>query len=117
MLFNATALAIATVVGFSLIYAKLPRRVRKFMEKHSLITDLIACILTYSFLGGTLVALMASALVGIIVSLLLKIQNEPENFLYVFDAIETIKGWVTSMNSGLNEYGKNYRIQKEQEAE
>jgi multisubunit Na+/H+ antiporter MnhB subunit len=116
MLFNAGVLAIATTTGFYLIYSKLPRRLRRFLEKHSLLTDLIACILTYMFLGGTLVALLAAALVGIMISMLLHISNNPDDFMYIFDAIEVIKGFFNSISGNLNEYGKNYRAEKEEGA-
>ena len=75
MLVNGFALAIATVVGFYLIYMKLPGRVRKWLQKHALLTDCVACVLTYMLFGGTLVALFAAAFVGIITSLLLALLN------------------------------------------
>jgi hypothetical protein len=105
-------LAVMTTVGFYLIYSKLPRRVRKFLEKHSLMSDLIACILTYTLLGGTLTALFASALVGIMTSLLLLIAQHPENFLYIFDFMNFVKRNLSSMTNGLNTYGAQYRDAK-----
>lgn len=77
MLVNGFILATLTVSGFYLIYRKLPMRLRRFMEKHSLMTDIVACVLTYILFGGTLVALFASAWVGIMISILLAlVQNQ-----------------------------------------
>jgi len=70
-------LAVLTAGGFYLIFRKLPRRVRKFMQKHVLLTDTIACLLTYLLFGGTLVALFAAAWMGVIVSILLALTSNP----------------------------------------
>lgn len=68
-------LAGLSVGGFYLIYRKLPQAVRVWMNKHSLATDLTACVLTYMLFGGTLVALFAAAWAGILVSIMLAIVN------------------------------------------
>lgn len=57
--------------------SKLPRWLRNWVQRHSLITDLIACILTYILLGGTITALFASAWMGIMISILLAVINNP----------------------------------------
>ena len=77
MLVTGLALASMTAVGFYLIFCKLPRSVKKFIQKHSLLTDVIACALTYLLFGGTLVALFAAAWLGIIISILLAVVNNP----------------------------------------
>lgn len=75
MLTSGLALAILTSTGFYLIYMKLPARVKAWMVKHSLLTDFVACVLTYMLFGGTVTALFASAFVGIIISIMLAILN------------------------------------------
>lgn len=70
-------LAVLTTVGFYLVYRKVPASVKRLLEKYSLVTDLVACILTYIMFGGTIVALFASAWVGIFVSILLAIMSNP----------------------------------------
>lgn len=75
MITAGLALASITCFGFWLVYQKLPGRIKKFMAHHSLLTDIVACVLTYILFGGTLVALFASAFMGIIVSIMLAIAN------------------------------------------
>ena len=77
MIVTGLTLATLTVVGFYLIYQKLPRWLRNWVQRHSLMTDLIACILTYVLLGGTITALFASAWMGIMISILLAVINNP----------------------------------------
>ena len=45
------------------------------MIQHSLLTDVVACVLTYMLFGGTLTALFAAAFTGIIISILLALLN------------------------------------------
>jgi hypothetical protein len=82
MLATGLTLACLTATGFYMVYRKLPARVRRFMEKHVLLTDAVACLLTYMLFGGTLVALFAAAWMGLLTSVLLAIANNPKtNFL------------------------------------
>jgi len=116
MLSTATALAILTTGGFVVVYSKLPRRMRKFIEKHSLATDVVALFLAYMLLGGTLTALTASAMVGLMISGLLHIQNNREDFEWLFDGIDFCKTGLASLGAKLKEMGQNYRRHKLEEA-
>ena len=78
MISTGLSLAVLTSTGFYMIYRKLPARVKSFLHKHVLLTDSIACLLTYSLFGGTLIALFASAFVGVIISCMLAIVSNPE---------------------------------------
>ena len=78
MISTGLSLAVLTATGFYMIYRKLPGSVRRFLHRHPLLTDSIACLLTYSLFGGTLVALFAAAWVGVIVSIMLAITSNPE---------------------------------------
>ena len=75
MLTSGLSLAVLTCSGFYLIYTKLPARIKQWMVKHSLITDITACVLTYTLFGGTITALFAAAFTGIIISILLALLN------------------------------------------
>jgi len=55
------------------------------MQKHVLLTDAIACFLTYSLFGGTLVALFAAAWLGIIVSIMLALTKNPSTNVLLED--------------------------------
>lgn len=77
MLTTGLSLAILTGAGFYAVYRKMPRSVRKFLNKHPLLTDAIAVFLTYTLFGGTLVALFAAAWLGLIVSVMLALTSNP----------------------------------------
>jgi hypothetical protein len=75
MLTTGFALAVITSTGFYVIYTKLPSWIKGWMLKHSLITDVVACVFTYALFGGTVTALFAAAFVGLFVSMLLALLN------------------------------------------
>ena len=112
MISDAVTLAILTTFGFMMVYKKLPRKIRKFLEKHATLTDVIALLLTYTFLGGTLTALTAGALVGIFTSCLLYVANNPDDFLYLYDLRNFMKQKLGQMKETLNNYGTEYRERK-----
>ena len=112
MLINGLTLAVLTTTGFVIVYKKLPRKIRKLIEKHSLITDAVALLLTYILFGGTLTALVAAAMVGVFVSILLHIANNPDNFMYLYDACELMKVKLNDVKNALNRVGAAYRDSK-----
>lgn len=112
MFSTAVALSILTVGACIIIYIKLPRQVRRFLEKHSLMTDLICLIGTYYFLGGTITALLAAGIVGLMVSGLLEVANNKDQYLYLYDLRDFIRGKLTSTREALNQYGDNYKQKK-----
>lgn len=77
MITTGFTLACLSAAGFYMVFRHLPRRVRKFMQKHALFTDAVACLMTYMLFGGTLVALFAAAWMGILVSTLLALTANP----------------------------------------
>jgi Ca2+/Na+ antiporter len=77
MIVSGLTLAILTGTAFYFIFRKLPRSIRRFLQKHILFTDAVACLLTYMLLGGTLVALFASAWLCVITTVLLHLSNNP----------------------------------------
>lgn len=100
MLFNACILAIVTFIGGCLVWRKLPRRVRRWLQKQDLITDVIMLCLAYLALGGTLTALLAASLVGVMVSVALYVANHPEQFGWLFQSIELV---TASVKDGFGE--------------
>jgi hypothetical protein len=112
MILDALVLATLSTIGFYMIYTKLPRSVRRFLERHSLLSDLVALILTYILFGGTLTALIAGAMVGIFTSCLLFVAQHPDDFLYLYDFADFVKRSLKSLQVALNEYGKSYREEK-----
>lgn len=109
MLTTAASLAVLTTVGCLIIYNKLPRRIRKFIEKHSLLTDLLCLIGIYMLLGGTLTALFAASMCGLAISVLLHIANHPDDFLYLYDLRDFLKEKMKDAKLMLDAYGHAYR--------
>ena len=114
MLSNALALALLTTSGFVIVYRKLPRKVRRYIEKYSLVADVAALILVYVLLGGTLTALVAAAMVGLFVSALLHIAHEDnkEDFLFLYDLMKYLKEKTSQARQALKDYGQMYRKKK-----
>ena len=109
MISMAISLALVTFFGWWIIYKKLPPKVRNFIQRHPLMADAGAALLTYGFLGGTLVALMSGGMVALMTSGALYVANNKEQFLYLDDLVEVIKeGWVKAQ-AALNEFGTKYR--------
>ena len=71
MIGTALTLSIVTTGGFLAIFYKLPVRLRKLIVKHPLATDITTLGMAYLILGGTLTALMAAAMSGLFISILL----------------------------------------------
>lgn len=106
MLSNAVALAALTCAGFYMIYNKLPPRMKAVFVKYDLLTDVSALMLTYVLLGGTLTALIASALVSIVVSMLLHVAKFPNDYVWLTDSLAKVKELLKSfkdMMKGLNQ--------------
>lgn len=109
MLSNAFALALLTTGAAIIVYQKMPRKVRKFIEKHSLLTDLMCLIAVYMLLGGTLTALVAGAMCGIFISILLHVANHKEDFLYLYDLRDFIREKLVQAKETLDAYSRTYR--------
>ena len=112
MISNAFALAILTTAGLVVVYKKLPRKIRRFIEKYHLLADLLALIGVYLLMGQTLTALMAGALAGLFTSVLLHIANNEQDFLYLYDARDWLKSQMKVAKEALNVYGEKYRTRK-----
>lgn len=115
MLSNALALAILTTAGCIIVYQKLPRKVRRLIEKYSLMTDLVALIAVYMLLGGTLTALVAGAMCGLFVSILLHVANNEEDYLYLYDLRDFLKEKLVEARDMASAYGRLYKEKKDPE--
>ena len=109
MLFNAAVLASITFAGGCLTWHKLPRRIRRWFQKQDLITDVIMLLLAYLILGGTLTALLAAGMVGVMVSVALYIVNNPEKFEWLFEVIEATRKTVKDI-TGEDKTGEQVNV-------
>lgn len=109
MISQAIALSLVTFGGFFIIYSKLPAKVKEFIKNHSLLTDITTLGAAYVLLGGTLTALFAAALVGLITSTALYIGNNKEDFQYLWDAKDMIIKYAQVAKGYLKNLGEAYR--------
>jgi len=112
MIGTGFALAILTTAGAIAIYMKLPEKVRHFITKHSLLTDVLTLIGVYYLLGGTITALFAAAICGLAVSIMLHTANHPDDYMYLADMKVMMMARFEEMNRALKAYGQRYREQR-----
>ena|SRR3990167_5976726 len=113
MLVDAFVLSVLTTIAFITIYAKMPRSVRSWVEGHPLFALLAHATLTIMLLGGTLTALFAGSMVGVMTAAILHIVAHPDDYLYIYDFIDYMKQGMKKLQVQLNEYGRQYRESKE----
>lgn len=114
MMANALSIAVLVTSGFILLYNKLPRNIRRFITKYSLLTDFLCMVTTYWMFGGTVTALMAGAIVDVMISALLHIANHPNDFEWLFDALKAVKDLLDKARSMLSELNNRYKSTKSQ---
>lgn len=115
MLYDALVLSILSTIGFVMTYKKLPRKMRRFLAKHGVFTDVLTFVITYFTLGGSLTALTAGAMVAIWTSMLVTIAEHPEDYMYVYDFLDAVKENMSAAKVALNEFGAEYRVKKQQQ--
>jgi hypothetical protein len=97
MIVESLILAGATGTGFYLVFHKLPGPVRRFLLRHQLLTDFAACVLTYTLFAGTLLGLFAAAWVGMVVSVMLTLMNNPDTSAAIDRLAEKLRAWKNRM--------------------
>lgn len=112
MLSDALVLATLSTIGLMLLFNKLPRKIRKFLENHGIFTDFITFILTYLSLGSTLTALTAGAMVAIFTSILIHVTAHKEDFMYLYDLRDALREGMSELKKALEEAGLAYRKNK-----
>lgn len=117
MLSNALAISIMVTGSFLFLYQKMPPSVRAFIVKYSIIADVLAMVSTYWMFGGTVTALMAGAMVDLMISALLYIANHPQDFSFLFDIIEMMKGLVEKGRAALADMNAKYKESRSGQAD
>jgi hypothetical protein len=112
MLANALSISALVTASFFMLYQKLPRNIRRYIVKYSLVTDFLAMIITYYMFGGTVTALLAGAIVDLMISAMLHIANHPQDFEWLFDAFKMIKELLDKAQIYLKELNNSYRAKK-----
>jgi len=82
LLTTALTLSILTTGGFIAIYLKLPKNLKTAIKKYPLATDIATLSMAYVLLGGTLTALIAASMSGLLVSILLLLSKHKEMRLH-----------------------------------
>lgn len=102
MVVNALILSAITITGCLIVYSKLPQKIRTYVEKYSLITDGLSLLFLYYFLGGTLVALLASAVSGLVISILLYIASHKNQYPEIVKFFAIAQQYLDNMLGMLN---------------
>jgi len=113
MVGTATSLALLSTAGVVAIFTKLPKSVQKFMVDHALLTDFVSLIVVYVVLGGTLTALFASAIAGLLISGALHVLNHKEEFAFVFDLADAVGYGLKRAQEALTDFSAQYSMKKE----
>ena len=82
---------------------------QEFAIKHPLLMEIFMLILTYGFLGFTILAHLAGGEIVLMTACGLYIAGHKEDFLYLYDAKNAIDEWLTQLKKTLNEKGRQYR--------
>jgi Na+/H+ antiporter NhaA len=88
MFLNAFLLGSLSVIGGWFIYKRLPNYIKQYLLTRPLFTDLTLFIVVYIVFSGTLTALLAAAIAGIIVSVLLNLSKR-KPFMDFIDKLTT----------------------------
>lgn len=116
MLSDGFVLAVLTSGAFIAVYNKLPLKLRLWIQKHPLATEIIGGLFTYWLHGGTLTAIAASAWVGIFLAGALHVANHPEEFQHFIAAKEFIAEKFAQLNRSLSNWGKQFMAARHAQA-
>ena len=79
MIVTALFLAVFHVLCLALFYNRLPNFLRKFLSKHSLLTDFFGMIITWfsiSHISSSITAAIATATSGVMIAVLTSVGNQ-----------------------------------------
>lgn len=76
---NGVILGTLTAAGFVMFYQRLPKKVRNFINRWSILADIAISILTYWMLGKTATAVLAAAVVEVLTSAFFSIFENRRN--------------------------------------
>jgi alpha/beta superfamily hydrolase len=112
MLANALSISVLVTASFVMLYQKLPRNLRRYIVKYSLVTDFLAMVVTYYMFGGTVTALLAGAIVDLMISVILHIANHPQDFEWLFDALKSVQVLIDKAKEYIKQINNQYKAQK-----
>jgi hypothetical protein len=78
MIITALVLAGFITAGFAILYAKLPKPIKKFLARRYILLDIILCWAVFSALGFAIIGVMTAAMVSLFVSGWLYFANQKE---------------------------------------
>ena len=112
MIADTVVLTALTTVGLVMLYKKLPRKVRKFLEKHDILTDFVTFSLTYIALGSTLTSLVVGVLVAMLTSFIIQVLENKNEYLYIHDFLAWVENGMAELKKTMSEAGAAYRDKK-----
>ncbi len=105
------AAVVATLAGLGVLYlsGRMPEKLREFFKKNTIAADVLAFLMAYIFLGGTITALMAGLMLIGIMESILHVANNPDDFLYLWDLKRLLEEKVHGLKGTLKDLGQDYR--------
>lgn len=112
MITDAVVLAFATAGAGYMVYRKAGPKVKKFIISHPLLSEAGSTILAYLVMGGGVTAIMGSAFCCLIISGMLYIASNPEDFVWLDDALNRCKGSLEDLKNMIKEKNAEYLAAK-----
>ena len=112
ILLNGLVLGCLTFLGWATVFHKLPEPVKNFCAKHSFLVDLLTTLCTYAALGSTIVALLASAWVGLLFEVWMYIRRNKQDFTWLYDMISMIMSKLREVGQFLHEKNEEYQARQ-----
>lgn len=105
---------IPEVLAISLVIAmvaskKLPRKLRRFMQKYPTFSSLSIFFLVFYALGESLVGFTFAATLALVAKFFAYVSSNTSHFQYLIDIKESIEHTASNVRDWFKEYGKNYK--------
>jgi len=106
-MFDGMTLGLMSFVGMSVIYDRLPGKVKIFAQMHPLLTDCVLAVFFYEVFGLTITAHFAVIAQSLMVSAALHVAAHKEDFMFLYDAVDLVKSKVAQGLGVLKEQCKS----------
>lgn len=110
MLSQAVALSIVMEATLVTVWPKLPKRMREFLVRNHLVAEFAVALMTFTVLGGSITALTAGVLVGLLTTGALYVANNPTDFQYLYDLLGLAREKLEKLKNELKRLGTEYRL-------
>ena len=113
MIVEGMLLGTITMTGFAFTYKKLPGRVKRFIVRHPLLTEVVMVVTFYEIMGMTVIAHVAAAVMTLQAMALLHIARNPDDFRFLDDVIDEGKAKMRAAMDKLKEINARHMARKQ----